>query len=58
MMRLIRQLFGKGRREAQAEAMLQAHQAAHRKQASVARANVRAIENLLSNIEKDITSWH
>ncbi|MFC3169202.1 hypothetical protein ACFOD7_14210 [Paracoccus fontiphilus] len=58
MMRLIRQILGTSRREAEADACLQAHQRDHDRKAQAVRANVRAIEQLVTHIQKDISRWH
>lgn len=58
MMRLIRQLLGAGRREAEADACLRAHQRDYDRKAQAARAKVKAIEQLVTHIQKDISQWH
>lgn len=58
MMSFIRQLIGKGRREAAADEALRKHQREYEPKAKRVRAHVAAAEHLVRQLQKDTTAWH
>ncbi|SEN90898.1 hypothetical protein SAMN04489859_102183 [Paracoccus alcaliphilus] len=58
MMRFIRQLCGKGRREAAADEALRRHQEQYQREERAVRAKVVAVERLVRQLQRDNTAWH
>lgn len=58
MCRFMRQLLGKGRREALADEELRRHREEFARGIRPIRANVAAVEQLMRHLERDTTSWH
>lgn len=58
MMRLIRQLFGKSRRDAQADAMIDEMKKKFDKEERDLRAKRIVVERLVAQLGKDVTAWH
>ncbi|SEN86968.1 hypothetical protein SAMN04489859_10204 [Paracoccus alcaliphilus] len=58
MMRIIRQLCGKGRREAEADEELRRHKEAVAPEKRKISENVATVERLVRQLQKDTTAWH
>jgi hypothetical protein len=58
MGRLIRQLTGHGRREAKAEAIMREHLEKSAPEKRAIKARVAAVERLVQQLEKEVTTWH
>lgn len=58
MMRFIRQLLGKGRRELAADEELRQHRIAYERDLTAVKNSNRALKKLVEGLQKDITAWH
>ncbi|QIR84995.1 hypothetical protein [Paracoccus sp. AK26] len=58
MGRLIRQLTGHGRREAKAEEIMREHLKKSAPEKRAIKARVAAVERLVQQLEKEVSTWH